>query len=772
MRKELIIWLLIGLFTGLHAQEKVGVVLSGGGAKGLAHIGVLKALEENNIPIDYIVGTSMGAVVGAFYASGMSPDEIEVLTKMPSFQNWINGTETEKYQYSFIRKERDASWVSFDLLLSSTGTPQINTPIANDFIINFVLNEYLTPANQVANSNFNQLFVPFRAMAADVFTQTAISQSSGSLMKAVRSSMTVPLFYRPIKNQDKYLFDGGIYNNFPVDVMKKDFKPDVIIGVNVATKVSATYPFEEDEDKIGDALLFMLLDKTNPARLDKKDIYIEPNVNSFTAMDFPKVNALIDSGYAATHAKMGEIKSKTSRTKKTTLLEMQRKNFKQQFKPFEFGEMKLNGFESKQEAYIQKLLNFEDGKKEINDINQAYFELLSEPYFKNIYPGFYYNREANHHGLELNLKPTANNELTVKLGGNLSTREVSTLQIGAIYNAFNRKLNTYSLEVSTGRFYQAVHAGARFNFNPHYRLFAQPYFRLNEWDYFNTEDVLDNAVEPVLLNQVDRKVGIELGIGLNKKTMLTADVGYFRNSDNYSNLPEVRADEVFDRLDLKAVLAKVSFEKNTLNKKQFPTKGERWKGSLSYLDGTSGFTPGTTSDLFESNITTLISTQRNWWTLKLGVEKFITTGSAYTFGWQAEAVYSNLKALDNYNGTLLYSTSFNPMFNSQTYFLEDFRAPAYLAAGMRHIFQMKKNLSLRIELYGFSKFRTPIKTENQSTIIENKITKPIFIGGSTLVYESLAGPLSFHLNYIQDNTPELGFMLSFGYLIFGERSHY
>lgn len=772
MRKRLTIWLLVGLVTGLQAQDKVGVVLSGGGAKGLAHIGVLKALEENNIPIDYIIGTSMGAVIGAFYASGMSPDEIEVLAKMPSFQNWINGTETQKYQYSFIRKERDASWVAFNLLLSSTGSPQINTPIANDFIINFVLNEYLTPANEVAHSDFDKLFVPFRAMAADVFTQTEISQASGSLMKSVRSSMAVPLFYRPIKNENKYLFDGGIYNNFPVDVMKKDFQPDIIIGVNVATKVSATYPFKEDEDKIGDALLFMLLDKTDPEQLDEKDIYIEPNLKAFNATDFSDVHALIDSGYVATLSKITELKSKISAVVSPVQLEKKRNDFKQQFKPFEFGEVSLVGFKQKQETYIKKLLNFQDGKKNLSEINRAYFELLSEPYFKNIYPGFYYNQEANHYGLELNLKPTSDNELTLKLGGNLSTREVSTLQIGAILNSFNRKLNTYSLEASTGRFYQAIHVGARFNFNPHKRLYAQPYFRFNEWDYFNTKDVLDNAVEPVLLTRIDRKIGLELGIGLGKKTMLTADIGYFQNSDNYSNLSEIRSNEIFDQLDLKAVMTKVSFERNTLNKKQFPTTGQRWKGSFAFIDGSNDFIPGTTSALFDSNTTTFITTDRNWWTLKLGVEKFINTGSTYTFGWLAEAVYSNLKPLDNHRATLLYSTAFEPMFNSQTYFLEDFRAPAYIAAGMRHIFKLKKSLSLRLELYGLSKLREPIPLENQRTKIKDGFTKPIYIGGSTLVYESLAGPLSFNINYIQDNTPELGFMLSFGYLIFGERSHH
>ena len=114
--KSLIITLLLVSSFVLQAQ-KVGLVLSGGAAKGIAHIGVMKALEENDIPIDYVVGTSMGAVVGSLYAAGFSPEEIEAIVTNPNFENWINGVSSERYQYNYTKSQDDASWLTVDLLL-------------------------------------------------------------------------------------------------------------------------------------------------------------------------------------------------------------------------------------------------------------------------------------------------------------------------------------------------------------------------------------------------------------------------------------------------------------------------------------------------------------------------------------------------------------------------------------------------------------------------------------------------------------------------------
>src|SRR5690606_18329181 len=111
---------------------------------------------------------------------------------------------------------------------------------------------------------------------------------------------SVPFFYRPIKIDDKYLFDGGIYNNFPINVAKETFNPDIIIGVNVSSKKYETYPFGEDEKLIRQSLLFMLMNKTDIGLLDSSHIYIEPNLNNYSSLDFSFAQSISDSGYVET----------------------------------------------------------------------------------------------------------------------------------------------------------------------------------------------------------------------------------------------------------------------------------------------------------------------------------------------------------------------------------------------------------------------------------------------------------------------------------------
>src|SRR4051812_9871141 len=222
---------LLAFHTDLFAQ-KVGLVLSGGGAKGLAHIGVLKALEENNIPVDYIVGTSMGGVIGGMYAAGYSPSEIEKIARTLEFQDWVNGRISGEYQYYYSKREPNASWLSLKLMMDTSFNASLKSDLINDVPMNFALAEMLAHPVAKAKYNFDSLLVPFRCLAADIFTQEAIVLKQGSLAHALRATLTVPFFYRPIKIDGKYLFDGGVYNNFPVDVAREEFHPDLVIGVN------------------------------------------------------------------------------------------------------------------------------------------------------------------------------------------------------------------------------------------------------------------------------------------------------------------------------------------------------------------------------------------------------------------------------------------------------------------------------------------------------------------------------------------------------------
>lgn len=239
----LIIFLCLGSVS--HAQ-RVGLVLSGGGAKGLAHIGVIRALEENNIPIDYIAGTSMGAIVGGLYAAGFSTDEMEALFRSEQFRFWSTGFIPEESRHYFSKKEDSPAWIRFGLEKRDEklrlGLP---TNLVPEEQMDFAFMELFSATNAVCQNDFNRLFVPFLCIATDIYNQKELELRDGDLGEAIRASMTFPMYFKPIVINGSLAFDGGIMNNFPVQNAMEAFRPDILIGHSVADN-----PRKPDEDDV------------------------------------------------------------------------------------------------------------------------------------------------------------------------------------------------------------------------------------------------------------------------------------------------------------------------------------------------------------------------------------------------------------------------------------------------------------------------------------------------------------------------------------------
>src|SRR4249920_592116 len=198
-------------FISWAQTQKIGVVFSGGAAKGVAHVGVLKALEENEIPIDYVVGTSMGGIIAGCYAAGMSPAQIEETMLTDNLLKWINGQLEEGYNYYYNKNDIHPSFVKLNLSLDSTLNFNLNSSIANDLSLNFAIAEKMAQPSAIAKGNFDSLFVPLRLVAAEIFTQQEIVLKNGELSDALRATQTVPFFYKPVRINGQYLFDGGVY---------------------------------------------------------------------------------------------------------------------------------------------------------------------------------------------------------------------------------------------------------------------------------------------------------------------------------------------------------------------------------------------------------------------------------------------------------------------------------------------------------------------------------------------------------------------------------
>ena len=187
-----IITLFILLFTITASGQKVGLVLSGGGAKGAAHIGVIKALEENNIPIDYVTGTSAGAIVGSLYAMGYTPEEMVQLMLSDEFSYWQTGTVENEYQYYFTRPDPTPQFGHFSIDMTDSLQVKANflpESLINPIQMNQAFMGLFSQAAAKAVWNFDNLFVPFRCVASDIYGKKPIIFKNGDLGDAVRASM-------------------------------------------------------------------------------------------------------------------------------------------------------------------------------------------------------------------------------------------------------------------------------------------------------------------------------------------------------------------------------------------------------------------------------------------------------------------------------------------------------------------------------------------------------------------------------------------------------
>ena len=289
--------------------QKVGLVLSGGGAKGLAHVGVIKALEENHIPIDYITGTSMGAIIGGLYAAGYSTDEMEILFKSEDFKLWATGVIPTKYIYYFKKLDENPSFLDLDFAKKEDKLKlALPTNLIPSGQMDLAFLQLYSPANAICNNDFNNLFIPFRCVATDIYRNKQVVLRKGDLGSAIRASMTFPFYFKPIEIDSVLLFDGGLVNNFPVDVMTEDFHPDVIIGSAV--------DFKDKKPNSDDILLQLeniMTRKTNYTVPDSLGLTIVSPVDHFPLLDFEQFNEIEKAGYESAMAMMDKIKSRISK---------------------------------------------------------------------------------------------------------------------------------------------------------------------------------------------------------------------------------------------------------------------------------------------------------------------------------------------------------------------------------------------------------------------------------------------------------------------------
>jgi len=287
-------------------RPKIGLVLGGGGARGYAHVGVLKKLEEMRIPYDYITGTSMGSIVGGFLATGMESEELAQVVRDADWDDLFKD-KTDREDLPFRRKADDDLGLYGPKLGIGKDSNLLPKGMVSGQKIIFMFES--VASQRVNTTDFDQLPIPYRAIATDIVTGEMVVIGNGEVSMAMRASMAVPGVFHPVRREGALLVDGGLVRNLPVDVAK-DMGADVVIAVDVGTKLAG-------KDEINSALAIvyqmsglLTVSNTNTQieALGDGDVLISPDIgDKITSADFSKLDEAIPLGYAATEAVQSQL---------------------------------------------------------------------------------------------------------------------------------------------------------------------------------------------------------------------------------------------------------------------------------------------------------------------------------------------------------------------------------------------------------------------------------------------------------------------------------
>jgi NTE family protein len=281
-------------------RPKIGLALGGGGARGMAHIGVLRALEELHISVDYVAGTSMGSVIGGLYSCGYTPDEIEKLVKTIKWATLFEDAP-ERQEQSFRQKEDDFDHLiplEFGLNLKKGGLLLPPGLIAGSKL-GFILQNATLPCAAVGN--FDELRIPFRAVATDIQTGLPYVMSKGNLSRVIRASMAIPAIFTPVEIDGHLLIDGGESENLPVQTVKA-MGADIVIAVNVGSSGAAEAAKPTNVGAMIGRLIDLPLQQNTQASAKLANVVITPDLDGFTSADFVKGTEMIPLGYKAAMA--------------------------------------------------------------------------------------------------------------------------------------------------------------------------------------------------------------------------------------------------------------------------------------------------------------------------------------------------------------------------------------------------------------------------------------------------------------------------------------
>lgn len=796
MRKT--IFFILFAFSSLIARsQSVGLVLSGGGAKGLYHIGLIKALEENNVPIDYIAGTSMGAIIAGLYSAGYSADEMIYMFTHENVQGWVTGKIEDKYLFyyskesirpalfsstidikSMLKSAKDGADEAIDDIYSSSVFPKTAaasmpfTNLVNTNQLDLQLMGYFAPSNAYCKGDFNNLFVPFRCVASDVIKKKQYVWEKGDLAKAVRSSMSIPIIFNPMTHGDMVLYDGGVYNNFPWRDMQEIFKPDFIIGGRCVAAVSG------NNSSITGQIELLVMEETDYNIPADMGLVVGRDV-PVGLLDFTNPMPTIEMGYQDAMAMMDSIQKKVPRVMPQESVERRRMAFKSKLPALEFsgnsveklndiivhnrGERDFLGDTLYIKTYGKNLVGrpFEESYS-FEHLKELYYRTVTDRDMKSNFPFAHYDMKSGLFDFDVELSSVP--EFSIRGGLNVSSSSINQAYLGLLYQNNRKNRALYYADGYLGSFYNSVNLSTRHNFyDGKVPLYFKNQLVYNHIDYANANNqkiTYNSLFSEGNYYSNETYFSSTLGMKMMKdgKAEFIGSLG--RDRIRFSDkLIEQEEEAINEKARVNYASLSFSVDVNTLNYPAYPTKGLKMRfGASLTFGGLKWEVPNADS---ETGYEMLLVDRMNWTSLSYNREQYFKISKNFTFGYLASAVWTNLPDLGSSYIRRSLSPRFTPTEFSKTLFLPEFQSESFIGGGAIPVFEVNSKLYLKGGLFVY-------KPDILNWEFYGEKVK--YLTSATAVYQSPLGPISLSYNNLSVSSAKENYLIfGFGYMIFNNR---
>lgn len=761
IRNRILLLIVLLSFPFMLAGQSVGLVLSGGGAKGLYHIGVIRALEENGIPVDYVTGTSIGSIIGGLYAAGYAPEEMEEQFRSKQIRYWLTGTLERENRYYFKQMRENAAMFTLRLDFKNKGrVARIPANLISTDQLDLAMIDLFTGANAVSGGDFDSLMVPFRCMATDAVGRREVVLRDGDLSKAVRASMTVPLAFKPIRSDSMELYDGGMFDNFPWRVMRDDLGPDIIIG-----SVCAGPNDNPKKTKTIDKLFDLTTLHTDYSLPKENGIVISRNIDNISTLDFEKAVSTIQMGYEDAIAKMPEIKSAVSRRVGLEEVAARRRDFRSGVPEIIIDDIDITGLTDAQEQYVRRMLRFETrrnkGPYTLDKLRSEYFKIVAEGEIDADFPEFTYDPATG--GYKVRIHMTTKPSFKIMVGGNVSSTALNQAYIGLEYKTIGKVANSFNFDGYFSSLYRSAELGGRTDFFAGLPFYFDYGGSFSFYNYFRSNyGYLTKGDDLTYSKSKDHYGTVSLGTPFARHSVINFKMNFGREQYRYFQNTGYESADTMDRTRFKFIGWKLEHEHKKMNFVHYPTRGVWQSLSVIGVVGLEKHVPGTSGRELGQLPG---SSHRSWVGVRFTREHYFATKPVKWFSWgyYADAVATNHPSFRNEYATNISAPAFTPTQHSKMIYMKEFRSNSFIGAGLTANFEVTPMFYLKCSGYGF----LPSNYDGMKESIRQRFRS---ILDASVVYQTLIGPVSLSVAKYDLATRNNWFIaFNFGYAIFNKK---